>query len=144
MADCDLRAIQEFFIVCEPHYKPGKIVLPFRIESGHFSGLSPDERALGFKASRCNPLNDNLGLFNIQLPHRQIIQEKKRGGSLHHNVVYAHGNKINTHGVVFVQHECYLQLCAYTICGGDEHWVLGVLHIQRKKPSKTSYICDDT
>jgi len=43
---------------------------------------------------------------------------------LHQDVVHAHGNQINAHGVVFVPFKGEFEFGAYAVCAAHQHGVL--------------------
>ncbi len=137
---CNLRTVQQFFIIDYSYHKACQVIFILGIKAWHFSSLTPDEGAFGFHTSGSNPLNNITSPFRIKLPHGYVVKEKKRGSTLDHDVVHAHGHKVYSHGIVFIEHKCNLQLCANSVGGTHKHRVFDMFNIERKESGKTSNV----
>ena len=63
ITDCNLRTVQEFFIIGQSNHKSGKVVFAISVKPWHFSSFAPDKRAVCFQATYSNTLNNIPGLF---------------------------------------------------------------------------------
>lgn len=81
-----------------PNDETRKIIFSRRIKPGHLGGFATDQRAAGFASRAAHALDKLLNNRGIELPHGDIIEEKKRRRALNKNVVNAMVHQIAAHG----------------------------------------------
>src|SRR5579864_5960436 len=80
---------EKFFAFDSTNNKAREIVFARRIETGHLRCFAADKRAARFAAGAAHPFDKLLDHLRFELPHREIVEKKKRLGALHKNVVDA-------------------------------------------------------
>ena len=103
--------------------KTGQVVFAFGIHTWHFGSFTTNQSATGFFAALGNAFNHISRAGNIQFAASEIVQEEQRFCTLNQNIVDAHGNQIDTDGIVFIPVECQFQLGADAVRTGNQYWV---------------------
>jgi len=101
----------------------GEIVITRAVHAGHFRRLATDQRAARLAATFGNAGDDARGGRDIQLSGREIIQENHRLSPLDHQVVDAHGDKVDADGIVDAGGQRDLQFRADPVGRGDHQRV---------------------
>ncbi len=117
--------------------KPRQIVVPIRVQPGHFGGFAADQRAPGNSASFGNAGDNAAGGFNLQFSGCEVIQKKQGLGALNHKIVHAHCHEIDANCVMAACGDGDFKLCAYAICGCNKNGILesGGFRIEQRTES---------
>src|SRR5208282_1688119 len=113
--------------------KSGKVVVAELIDARHFRGLAADQGTARLSACGCDARYHHRPDLRIELAAGKIIEEKKRLGPLHHEVVHRHRHEIDADRVVTRGLDCDFDLGADTIGRRDEDWIgkAGGLEIEK-------------
>ena len=117
-------ARQQFLALGGTHGKARKVIVVAMVHAGHFGGLAANERAAGLLAAIGDAGDDLRRGLHVQLSGCVIVEEKQRLGTLHHEVVHRHGDKVDTHPMVAPGLDGDAQLGAHAVIGGDQDRVL--------------------
>ena len=112
------------------HYancEASQVILVYRIKSRHFCCLAADQCCAGLAAAFCNAFYDLSDLLRYVFAARNIVKEEKRLSACTCNIIYTHCNTVDSHSVMLVHNKCQLQLGSYTVCTGNQCWLLHVL-----------------
>ena len=93
----------------------GEIVVAGAVHAGHFRRFATDQRAARPAAALDDAGNDVPGRRDVQFPGREVIQEDQRLRALDHQVVDAHGDKVDADGVVNTCGQRHHKLRAYPV-----------------------------
>ena len=104
-----------------PTAKPCEVIFPGRVHAGHLGGFAADQRAAGLFAAEGDALDDLGGGLHVELAAGEIIEEEQRLRALHQDVVDAHADQVDAHGVVAIQLEGKLELGADAVGAGYQH-----------------------
>ena len=83
-----------------------QIVILALIHAGHFSRLAADQRRARQLAAFANTGYDGGSHLYIELAGRVVVEKKQRFRAHDGNIVTAHGDQIDTNGVVDTQIHC--------------------------------------
>ena len=111
--------IDHLVLIDHAHAEAGKVVLVHRVEARHLGGLAADQRAAGLNTAVRHALDDVRYLFRNIFAQGNIIKEDQGLCAAADDVVDAHCNAVDAHGVMLVQHEGNLQLGANAVGAGD-------------------------
>ena len=114
MARFDIFARNDPVFLDDSIYDADKIKI-ITVHSRHFSRLSPEEGAPGFMARIGNPGKNLLIKRASQLAYPYLIQEIKRFGTLHRDVIYAVIHYVVADRVKLIHHHGHHQLCPYAV-----------------------------
>src|SRR5260370_8096932 len=89
---------EKVFAVDHAHNETRKIIFPRWIKTRHLRGFSPDQRAPHLAAGPTHAIHQLLDDVGVKLAHGQVIEKKKRLGTLHQNVVDAMIDEVAAHG----------------------------------------------
>ena len=124
VAGFDAAAVDDALFLHHAHGKAGQIVFAFGIHARHFGGFAADQGAAGFFAALRDAFDHVGSACHIEFAAGEIIEEKQRLRALHENVVHAHGDQVDAHGVVFVPIESEFELGAHAVGAAHQHGVL--------------------
>ena len=119
-----------------PYGKPRKIVIPRCIHARHFRRLAADQRAIGDAATLGNAFDHLGGGLDIERAGGEIVEKEQRLGALNHEIVDAHGNEVDAHGIVFFSVDGDLQLCAHAVIGGNQNRVGKACRLEVEQSAK--------
>ncbi len=108
---------QQLAALGRTHGKAREVVVAVRIHARHFGGLAADQRAASLAAALGDALHDRRTLVRVELAGGEVVEEEQRLGTLHHEIVDAHGDEVDADGVVAVGVDGDLQLGANTVIG---------------------------
>ena len=117
----DVRSRQQLAALDRTDREARKVVIGAVVKTRHLGGFAADQRRARLDAALRDALDDLRSNCGIELAGSKIIEEKKRLGTLHNEVVDAHGDKIDPDRVVNARLDRDLDLCADSIIGGDEN-----------------------
>ena len=66
----------------------------------HFRGFPTDQRTAGLQTTFCDPLNHTGCGIHIQFAGGIVVEEEQRLSALNDQIVNAHGNQVDTDGIV--------------------------------------------
>ena len=127
VAGVDMFAGDDLAFFHHTDCKTGEVVFAHRIHAGHFGGFAADQRAAGLFATVSNALDDFGGGGHVQLAAGEVVEEEQRFGTLHQNIVHAHGDQVDADGVVAVQFKSQLELGTHAVGAGYQHRFLEFL-----------------
>ncbi len=83
--------------------KARQVILPGTVKTGHFRCLSANQSTSRLTAAFSHTVNDGGHFFRNQPAHCQVVQEKKGFRPLYQDIVYTHGHRVNTNGIVAIR-----------------------------------------
>ena len=99
----DFFTVDDLGFFDSTHRKAGQIIFAIRVHARHLGGLTPNQGATGHFTTGRNPF-DHIGRGrDIEFAASEVVEKKQRFSTLHQNIVDAHGDEINAHGVVFIE-----------------------------------------
>ena len=104
------------------------------------SGLTADEGSAGLNTALSHAADDLSDLLGDVLAAGDVVQEEQGLGAAADDIVDAHGNAVDAHGVVLVHQEGQLQLGAHAVGAGDQHGVLDAGQIGGKQAAESAQI----
>src|SRR5690606_25355366 len=116
----DIVAGQQLAALGRPYGKAGKVVVAAVVHARHFRRLAADQRAAALPTAFGDAADDRRALVRVELAGSEIVEEKQWLGALHHDVVDAHGDKVDADGVVLAGFYGDLELGADAVIGGDQ------------------------
>lgn len=93
----DGAAIDELVALDDADGEAREVEVPGHIHAGHLGGLTADQGAARFAAGSGDAGDHLRRLVHIEPAGRIVIEEKERLGSLHDEIVDAHGDQIDAH-----------------------------------------------
>lgn len=107
------------------------------VHARHLCGLSTDQRTPSLQTTLGDTLDDIGGDRHIELGARKVVEEVERLGTLHNQVVDAHGNEIDTDGIVLAAVQRDTKLGSDTIRARYQDGITepGTLEIERAAES---------
>ncbi len=99
----------------------GQVVVLIRVQAWHFSRLTADERAARLPATLADAFDHTCRDGIVQTTAGVIVEEEKRLGALHNDVVHAHRHQVDADGVVDAGVDGELELGADAIGAGYQH-----------------------
>ena len=143
VAHTDARTVHEFGVVHDAHAEAGKVIFPVAVHAGHLGRLAAEEGATRLTATLGDAADDRMGRFHIQTAGGEIIEEKEWQGPLHQDVVDAHGNEVDAHGIVLVEGEGQLELGAHAVGARNEDRVAHAAELRAEQAAEAADIGDD-
>ncbi len=101
--------------------KAAEVVIAVLVQSGHFGGLAADQRTAGFPAAFGDAGHDGSRRLRIELAAGEIVQEEKRLGALHDEIIDRHRHQVDADAVMQAGLDRDLELGADAIGGRDQH-----------------------
>ena len=115
IAFCDCLSRNHLALFADAYAKARQIVLSLVIKARHFRSLAAQKRATRVHAAVGNTFDQLTGNLCVQFATGNVIQEEQRLYAGAENVVHAHRNAVNTHGVVFFQLERDVKFCSHAV-----------------------------
>ena len=109
---------KKIFFVDHTNCKTGKVIFLLRHQSRMFCCLTADQGRTGLYASLCHTAYDLSNFFRIVLTTCNIIQEKQRFCTCTCDIIHAHGNCINSYGIMLVHDHGKFYLGSTSVCTG--------------------------
>ncbi len=78
----------------------GQIVVAFLVHARHLGRLAADQGASGQRTALSDPGHDAGGLVDVQLAGGEVVEEQQGLGALGQQVVDAHADQVDPHGVM--------------------------------------------
>ena len=129
---------EKILLVDHTYCKSGKIVLIFRHKSRMLCCLSTDQCCTRLYTALCHTAYDLSDLLRIVLAACDVIQEKQRFCACTCNVIYTHGNCIDSYRIMFVHNHGKFYLGSTSVCTGYQCRFLHVLKCAHAKSSGKS------
>src|SRR5262249_39946084 len=121
--------------------EPCKIILAVGKVTRMFGRFSANQRAAGLTAPCHDPVYDRFGNFDIELATDKIIKEKKRRCTLGQNIVYTHGDQVDSDSVVNSRHEGDFQLGPNAIGGETQDGIPIVVRLEIEERAEAADTC---
>ena len=99
----------------DPHGEARQVVFAIGIHARHLGCFTADQRAARLFTAAGNTAHHTRGGIHIQPATSEVVQKKQRLGALHQNVIDAHGDQINAHGVMTIEGEREFELGAHAV-----------------------------
>src|SRR5690606_9372937 len=110
VADVHTAAVDQLVALDDADGKAGEVVIAMLVHAGHFRGFAANQCGAGQFAAAGDAVDHGFGHVDVEFAGGVIIKEKQRFGTLHQNVVYAHGHQVDADRVVPVQLHGQFQL----------------------------------
>ena len=136
-------AIQNSFAFHRTDDESREIVLAGGIKTRHLRGLPANQGTTRFAASTAHTFDKLFDHVGFEFAHGQVIEEKKRLGALHENVVNAVIDEIAADGGVHAHGHGDFQLCAHAIGARNQHRLLPFFVVERKERAKATDAAED-
>ena len=133
-------AIDDLILFNDANTESGKIVVLAFVHARHLCCFTANKRGACQLAAFTDTLNYAGRNINVELAGSVVIQKEEWLCTYDGNIVAAHGDQVDTDGVVSAQLHGEPQFRSYTIGAGDEHGAaipFGNL-TQRTKTSQTT------
>ena len=101
--------------------KACQIVFASGVHARHFGGFAADQGAAAFFAAFGDAANYGCCGFHVEFAAGKVIEKKQWLGTLHQDIVHAHGHEVDAYGVVHVPLESKLELGAHAIGAADQN-----------------------
>src|SRR5450759_2553188 len=118
------RTVDDLVLLDHADAEARQVVVVLLHHAGVLGYLAAGERAAGlYAAVRHTPhyLGDPR---RHDLPRGDVVLEEERLGSAGDDVVGAHGDQVDPHGIVFIEHLGELYLGAHAVGAAGEDWIL--------------------
>ncbi len=135
--------VDDLVAVDDADPEPCQVVFVVAIYTGHFGGLSADQRASGFLASSGHPGDEHLAPLDVEPAHGHIVEKEHRVGSIDDDIVHDHAHQIYPDVLMAVGHQRDLDFRAHSIGGGYEHRILIAREIQPETACEPAYPTND-
>ena len=123
VARAHFRVVDDTRFFHNTYGKTRKVVLIFRVKAGHLGRLAAHQGRTSLHAALGHASHDGGYFFRHILSAGNVIQKHQRLCPAGDDVVHAHGNAVDAHGVVLVHQEGQFQLGAHTVRAGHQHRV---------------------
>jgi hypothetical protein len=110
-----------------PHYPDAEtrqVIVLCLVHPGHLGGFAAHQGTAGQLAAAAYAFHHVHRCVHIQRAGSVVVEEKQRLGAGDHQVVDAHGNQVDTYGVVFAQVHRQAQFGADPVGAGHQHGLL--------------------
>ena len=134
----DIAGRQQLAAFGSAHGKACEIIVAASIHAGHFGGLAADQRTACLAATRRNAADDGRTLVGVELAGGEVVEEKQRFGTLHDEVVDAHGDEVDADRVMLVGIDGDLQLGADAVIGGNQDRILETGRLQVEQAAEAA------
>ena len=119
--------------------------MPTQKPARSYSGcLAAEQGTGGLLAAFGHAGNDCLGGLDVELACGKVVQEEERGCALNQDVVDAHGNEVDAHGVVLVKEEGQLELGAHAVRGGNKHRIRHAVDVRTEQAAEAADVGNHT
>ena len=113
--------------------KTGQIVFACGVHAGHLGRFAANQRATRQLTSLGDTTNHGRGRVNVELAAGKVIQKEQGLGTLHQHIVDAHGDQVDTHGVVHIPFERQLELGADAVGAAHQHrFLVAFRHLKQR------------
>ena len=116
----------QIFFINNANCKSCQIVLVFRHQSRMLCSLTADQCSASLFASLCHTFYDLCDFLRIVLAAGNIVEEEQRLTACTCHIVDAHGNCVDTDGIMFVHEKCQLYFGSASVGSGQEHRVFHI------------------
>lgn len=124
VARLDRAAVDDLVLFDNADGEACEVVFAFRIHARHFGGFAADQSAACEFAALGDTSDNAAGDVNVELAAGIVVEEEEAAGTLHEDVVDAHGNEVLADRVVTAELEGEHELGAHAVRAGDENRVL--------------------
>ena len=121
VARLDVLSGDHFLLLHNAHREACKIIFLIRHNPGMLCRLTAKERAVCLHAALCNALYNGRNFLRNVLSACNIIQEKQGISACTRNVIDAHGNAVNSYGIMTIHQKCQLLLGSDSIGSGEQN-----------------------
>src|SRR5262245_24677148 len=118
--------------------KAGEIIIAAMIEPRHLGRLPADQRAARLPASFGNSADHSLRRAYIELVAGVIVEEEKRLRSLYDEIVDAHGDEIDSDGMMHARLDGDLDLGADPVVCRDQHRIAEAAGLEIEESTKSA------
>jgi hypothetical protein len=118
--------------------KTGQVEVAIRIHAGHLGGFATDQGSPCLAAPRGDALDDQGCLVDGELAGGEVVEEQQRLRPLADQIVDAHGNQIDAHGIDLPGIDGDAQLGADPIGRGDDDRVGIARGLEVEQPAKAA------
>ena len=115
VARFDALAVDNFVFFNDAHSKACEVVFAIGVHTRHFGRFAADQRAAGEFATVSDALDNAFGRVDVELSATEVVKEEEALGTLHEDVVDAHGDQILTHRIMTVKLEGEHELCSHAV-----------------------------
>ncbi len=115
-----------------------KVIIACRIHARHFRGFAANQCATGHLAAFGDARDNPFGNSVFQLARGKIIEKKQRLCALHDQIVDAHGNQIDSHGVMPVEINRQFQLGPDPVIRGNQQRIVIACRFRIEKSAKAA------
>ncbi len=116
----DVLAPDHLVFFHHAHDGSGDIVIPHLVNRRHLRGFAANQDQPHLHAFIGHSSDDLFHHLHIQLPRREIIQEKEGLGSLHQNVIDGVAHDVRAQTLILFHRHTDLGFSADPIRGGDQ------------------------
>ncbi len=125
VARLDRAAVDDLVLFDNADGEACEVVFTGRIHARHFGGFAADQSPQPASSQPLATTSDNAaGDVNVELAAGIVVEEEEAAGTLHEDVVDAHGNEVLADRVVTAELEGEHELGAHAVRAGDENRVL--------------------
>ena len=121
VADRDVGPRQDLATFDGTDREACEVVICALVVARHLGSLAADKRASCLTATFADARDDGGRGCHVELSDSEIVEEEQRLGTLHDEVVDAHGHKVDADRTVSVGVDGDAQLGADAVVGGDQH-----------------------
>ena len=117
----NLAAVDDLALFHHADAETGDVVIfPF-IHARHFGSFTADQGTAGLFAAGADAGDHGSGSVHVQFAGGIVVEEEEGLGALHDEVIDAHGDQVDPHGVVLLQVDGQTQLGAHPVGTGDQY-----------------------
>ncbi len=122
----DARSVDDPLATDDPDRESREVVLAARVHARQLRGLAAEQRASTLGA-RCSDAGDDLlGHSDVELPRAEVVEEEEGARPAGDDVVDAHADEVEPHGVVDPCGEGDLELGPHPVGAAHEDGLLDV------------------
>ena len=124
VARFDFLAVDDLLFIDDADREPRDVVFAVGVKPGHLRRFPADERAARLTAAFRHTRHDGCDCFGGKFARCEIIEEKEGFCALAHDVVHAHGDRIDADRIVLVCEEGVFELGTHAVGTRDQHRLL--------------------
>ena len=137
----DLGRVEHFRTIYHAYAKTGKVILIGIHYTRMLSHFATDKSSARHLAAISNAGNDFGNRFALKFSDGNVIEEKQGLGACCKNVVHAHGDQVDAHGVMLASELSQLNLGANAVGTGNQNRICHVLrHVDGEQAAETADI----
>ena len=140
VAGLHLAVVDDLGLVHNAYGEAGQVIIIGSHGAGMLGGLAADEGAAGLDAALGNAGDQGSHLLGIILADGNVVQEENGLCAAADDIVDAHGNTVDTHGVVLAHDLGDALLGAHTIGAGDQNGLAHAGQIGSKEAAEAANI----